>query len=342
MKKWTITFVLSIAMIVLAACGSDSEKSSDGENSNEETYTIKVANFYAEDHPQNVALREKFKPLIEENSGGTLKVEIFDNNKLGGEKEFYTAVRNGTVEMGLPGMIMQADVPKMGVIEWPFLLNDMEHAKKVLDGPIGKELTDELSEKHGVHALTWSANGFRMVSSNQEVASMKDFKGLRLRMPNTPIFVNVGQHLGANVSPMPLSEVFTALEQNVVDGQDNPIGVVRSSGLYEVQSHILESRHGFSPNVLIVNQKFWDKLSADQKKVIEEASKAYSDYEWELSNKSYEADKKFLMENGMKFVTPNEKFKKQMSDAVQPIYEENYKEFPWAKEMVEKIKAEAN
>ncbi|MBU8880715.1 TRAP transporter substrate-binding protein [Bacillus sp. FJAT-29790] len=339
MKKLGLVFALFLVVAsILSACGNKQETASNEADGKDQTYTIKLANYYAPDHPQNIALLEKFKPLVEEKSGGTLKVEIYENNKLGGEKDFYTAVRNGTIEMGLPGMIMQADVPKMGVIEWPFLLNDFTHAKAVLDGPIGKELTDELASTHGVHPLVWSANGFRMVSSSKEVASMDDFNGLRLRMPNTPVFVKLGQLLGANVSPMPLSEVFTALEQKVVDGQDNPIGVVKSSGFNEVQSHILESRHGFTPNVLIINQKFWEKLSDDQRKAIEEASKEYSDYEWQLSEESYEDDKKFLIEKGMKFITPDDQFKQQMKDAVQPIYADYYSEYPWAKEMVEKIK----
>jgi len=304
-----------------------------------ETLTIKVANYFAAEHPQNVALKEKFKPLVEKNSQGTLKVDIFENNKLGGEQQFYTGVRNGTIEMGLPGMIMQSDVPKMGVPEWPFLLRNFKHAKAVLSGPIGKELSDSLEQTHGVHVLAWSVNGFRMFSTNRQVASMQDFKGLRLRMPNTPVFVKLGQSLGANVSPMPLSEVFTALEQKVVDGQDNPIAVVRSSGFYEVQSHILESRHAFSPNVLIVSTKFWAKLSAEQKKVVEDAAKAYADYNWKLSEENYEADKKFLMEKKMKFVTPDANFLQQMDTAVQPIYADYYAKFPWAKDMVAKVKA---
>ncbi|MEH7248352.1 TRAP transporter substrate-binding protein [Neobacillus niacini] len=341
MKKLGIILALVLAIgSILGACGKKEETSgtTNKAESKDTSYTIKVANYYAPDHPQNKALIEKFKPLVEEKSGGSLKVEIYENNKLGGEKDFYTAVRNGTVEMGLPGMIMQADVPKMGAIEWPFLLRDFKHAKAVLDGPVGKELTDELESTHGVHPLVWSANGFRMVSSSKKVASMEDFKGLRLRMPNTPVFVNLGQLLGANVSPMPLSEVFTALEGKVVDGQDNPIGVVKSSGFYEVQDYILESRHGFTPNVLIINQNFWKKLSDNQRKAIEEAAKEYSDYEWKLSEESYEADKKFLEEKGMEFISPDAKFMKQMEEAVQPMYEEYYKQYPWAKEMVQKIK----
>ena len=304
-----------------------------------QTLTIKVANYFAAEHPQNIALKEKFKPLVEQKSQGTLKVDIFENNKLGGEQQFYTAVRNGTIEMAIPGMIMQADVPKMGVPEWPFLLRDFKHAKTVLTGPIGKELAESLEQTHGVHVLAWSVNGFRMFSTNRQVANMQDFKGLRLRMPNTPVFVKVGQLLGANVSPMPLSEVFTALEQKVVDGQDNPIAVVRSSGFYEVQNHILESRHAFTPNVLIVSSKFWKKLSAEQKVVVEEAAKAYAEYNWKISEDNYELDKKFLMDKKMKFITPDANFLQQMESAVQPVYADYYAKYPWAKDLVEKVKA---
>ena len=304
-----------------------------------QTTTIKIANYFAVDHPQNIALKEKFKPMVEQRSNGSLKVDIFENNKLGAEQQFYTAVRNGTIEMALPGMTMQGDVPRMGVPEWPFMFRDIAHAKAVLQGPIGKELTDSLAQTHGVRALAWSVNGFRMISSNRQVSSMEDFKGLRLRMPNVPVYVKLGQALGANVSPMPLTEVFTAMEQKVVDGQDNPIATVRLSGFYEVQSHLLESRHSFSPNILIVSQKLWEKLTPAQKQIIEDAAKAYAEYEWELATISYEADKKFLMSKGMKFVTPDANLIRKMESAVQPMYEEYYAKYPWARDLVARIRS---
>jgi tripartite ATP-independent transporter DctP family solute receptor len=242
--------------------------------------------------------------------------------------------------MGIPGLIMQADVPKMAVGEWPFLFKDFAHAKKVLEGPIGKEMTDEMEAKHGVHALAWSANGFRMFSSNRAIASLDDFKGLRIRMPNIPNYIKLGQLLGANITPMPISEVFTALEQKVVDGQDNPIATLKASAWYEVQSDVLESKHMFSPNLYIINGKLWSQLTPEQQKILEEAAKESADYEWELLEKSYEEDKKFLMEHGIKFTTPDASFQQAMEKAAQPLYDEIYQTYPWAKEMVEKIKAE--
>jgi regulator of sigma D len=135
-------------------------------------------------------------------------------------------------------------------------------------------------------------------------------------MPNSAVFPKIGAALGAIVSPMPLSEVFTALEQKVVDGQDNPIGLLRANGFFEVQTHVLESYHVFTPNVLIINKKIWDKLSPNQQKVLQDAAKAYADYQWELSEKSYEEDKKFLTSKGIQFITPDAAFKKQMEEAM--------------------------
>jgi tripartite ATP-independent transporter DctP family solute receptor len=344
LKKCLSILALLSAAILLSGCAGQQTagSGSSGEGAqNARTHTLKVANYFATDHPQNVALREKFKKMVEEKSGGTLQVQIYDNSKLGAEKEFYDGVRSGTIEMGIPGLIMQADIPKMAVGEWPFLFQDFAHAKRVFDGPLGKEMTEELESKHGVHPLAWSANGFRMFSSNRTIASLEDFKGLRLRMPNIPNYITLGQLLGANVTPMPISEVFTALEQKVVDGQDNPIATLKASGWYEVQSDVLESRHMFSPNLYIINAKLWNELTPEQRQIIEQAAKESADYEWELLEKSYEADKTFLQEKGITFTTPDASFRQAMEAAVQPLYDEIFQKYPWAKDMVEKIKAEA-
>ncbi|MFJ7682489.1 TRAP transporter substrate-binding protein [Peribacillus butanolivorans] len=331
------TSVTLAGVLLLSGCGSEGEKTSE---SGIEKKTIKVAHYFAEDHPQNIALKEKFKTQVEKESNGELEVQIYANSTLGAEKEFYDGVRNGTIEMGIPGLIMQADIPKMGVPEWPFLFRDFEHVKSVLNGPIGEELTEDLNPKHGVTPLAWSANGFRMFSSNRTIESMDDFDGLRLRMPNIPNYIKLGESLGANVSPLPISEVFTALEQKVVDAQDNPIATLRSSGWNEVQSDVLESKHMFSPNIYIINSKFFNGLTKEQQKIIETAAKEAAAYEFELLEQSYEDDKKFLQDNGIKFTTPDERFTQEMVKASQPVYDEVFAENDWAKELVGKIKAE--
>jgi TRAP-type transport system periplasmic protein len=328
------------ALLMLSGCSSTGTEGGDNSKGGGGTKTIKVANYFAEDHPQNVALKEKFKKIVEKESNGSLKVQIYPNSTLGAEKEFYDGVRNGTIEMGIPGLIMQADIPKMAVPEWPFLFKDYEHVKKVLNGPIGKEITEDLESKHGVRPLAWSANGFRMFSSNKTLSNMDELEGLRIRMPNIPNYIKLGKLLGMNVTPMPISEVFTALEQKVVDGQDNPVATLRASGWYEVQSDVLESKHMFSPNIYIINSKFWNGLSKEQQKIIEDASKEAADYEFELMEKGYEKDKEFLEAKKVKFTTPNDEFQEELEKAAQPLYEEIYKEYDWAEELVKRIAEE--
>lgn len=339
-KRKMFGFAASITLagaVFLAGCSSEGTKTS---GSGVEKKTIKVAHYFADNHPQNIALKEKFKKIVEEESNGELEVQIYANSTLGAEKEFYDGVRNGTIEMGIPGLIMQADIPKMGVPEWPFLFRDFEHVKKVLNGPIGEEITADLEPKHGVTPLAWSANGFRMVSSNRTIESMEDFKGLRLRMPNIPNYIKLGEALGTNVSPLPISEIFTALEQKVVDGQDNPIATVRNSGFYEIQSDVLESKHMFSPNIYIVNTKFFNSLTEEQQQIIKKAATEAAAYEFDLLEKGYEEDKKFLQDNGIKFTTPDKSFSEDMLKASQPVYDDIFAENEWAEELVEKIKAE--
>ncbi|WP_226654892.1 TRAP transporter substrate-binding protein [Pseudalkalibacillus hwajinpoensis] len=337
MNKWLVGVgsVVFLSAMFLTGC-SETEVGSKGE----EVKTIKVANYFASDHPQNIALKEKFKPIVEDETGGALKVEIYDNSQLGAEQEFYDGVRNGTIEMGIPGMIMQSSIEKLGVTEWPFLFKDYEHTKKILNGPIGDELLEDLEKEHGVHPLAWSANGFRMFSSNEAIDSLEDFEGMRLRMPNIEHYINLGKALGATVSPMPISEVFTALEQGVVDGQDNPIATLRASGWYEVQDYVLESRHMFSPNLYIINSEVWEGLTKDQQTAVEKAAKEAAAYEFNLMEKQYDENKKFLEENGMTFVTPDEAFKSEMEKAADPLYDEYYEKYPWAEDLVNKIKAE--
>jgi tripartite ATP-independent transporter DctP family solute receptor len=345
-KKKRVFAVLSSVIFALAVmltgCGSKGASGGSEREEVVESKTIKVANYFAEDHPQNVALREKFKPIVEEGSNGTLKVEIYPNSQLGAEQEFYDGVRNGTIEMGIPGMIMQSSVEKLAVPEWPFLFEDYEHVKKVLNGPIGEELTEDLESIHGVKALAWSANGFRMLSSNKTLSSMDHFKGLRLRMPNIPNYIELGQRLGANVTPLAISEVFTGLEQKVIDGQDNPIATLRASGWYEVQSDVLESNHMFSPNLYIINTDFWNGLTAEQQEVIQEAAIASADYEFGLMEDSFDTDKEYLEEHGITFTTPSDEFRTDMLEAVEPMYAEFYNQFDWAEDLVERIRAEVN
>lgn len=331
--KALIPIILSLLLLMLTGCNA---LETAGKEKNGVT-VIKIANYFSETHPQNIALREKFKPLVEEGTNGKYKVEIYPANELGDEDSFTSGTRIGSIQMAITGMGLQTANPKIGAVEWPYLFDDYEQANRILNGEVGDEIGDEF-RKLGVEPLAWTANGFRNVSATREIASMKDFKGFRLRMTNIPIFINTGKALGANVQPLALSEVFTALEQGVIDGQENPIVTLKESGLYEVQSHVTETRHMFSPNVYLMNKEFFDGLDKETKAVIKNAADESASYEWELLQDAEAKVKEELQKEGLKFTVPDEEFMGELKQSIEPVYEELYKEYDWAEDFINKIK----
>lgn len=151
-----VLFILTSLLIV--ACGDvDSDTGSD---SGGKKVVIKVANNFGIDHPHNVAILEKFKPIAEKESNGTLEIQIFENNKLGAELETFDGVRNGTIEMAIAGTTVSGNPEKLKVGDWPFLFENLDHAKAAYTGEVGAEVAEELEEKTGVKVLGWAANGF--------------------------------------------------------------------------------------------------------------------------------------------------------------------------------------
>ncbi len=340
MVKKHFKLVLSLIITLLFAfflSGCGSNQAADG--SKGKTYTIKVANYFAADHPQNIALKEKFKPMVEKESGGRIKVEIYDNSTLGSEEQFIDGVKNGSIEMAVPGMLVAKDMPIIGLTEMPYLFRDYEHAQKVLNGELGKELTEGMVEKMGIRPLAWTANGFRVVSSSKPINKFEDFKGFRLRVPNNPRFLEMAKGFGANPIPMPISEVFTALEQKVIDGQENPYATLRASGFYEVQKYVVDTRHIFSPNLYVINEKFYQSLDPELQKVIEKAAIESANYEWKLLQESEEKDIQFLKEKGLTVVFPDDTFKQKLIESQKPVQEWFYRTYPGTKELAEKIMA---
>ncbi|KIL51919.1 TRAP transporter substrate-binding protein [Jeotgalibacillus soli] len=298
--------------------------------------TIKIAHYFSDQHSQHIALLEKFKPIIEERTNGKYIVEIYPGNELGDESQFTNGVRMGTIEMAITGMGLQMANPKIGAVEWPYLFDDYEQANRILNGEVGEEIGDAFRELNA-EPLAWTANGFRVVSSNRAINSIEDFDGLRLRMPNIPIFINTGRAMGVNVQPLALSEVFTALEQHVIDGQENPYATLRESGLFEVQSHVLETRHMFSPNVYLMNKDFYEELDDETREIIEDAAEEASQYQWELAIEGENKVKTELEELGLEIIVPDEEFRQQLVDSMDPLYEELYEEYDWAEDFINQI-----
>lgn len=300
--------------------------------------TIRVGHYFNETHPNHLALVEVFKPAIEEGSDGAIKVQVFPNSQLGDEEAMSNAVRNGTIEMAVPGGLLANADRKIGLVEFPFLFNDYAHARKALDGETGEFVKDAFRGL-GAEPLGFSLNGMRVVSSNKAITKLDDFKGFRLRMPNVPVYIMTGEAMGATVTPMAITEIFTALEQGVIDGQENPYLTVLANKWYEVQSHMIETYHLLSVNFYLFNQKLYQSLDADTQKLIADAADKSSRHAWDTSVELEKTVKGELESHGMEIIVPDEAFKKELHTAMDGVYDKLYADFDWAKEQVDKIRA---
>lgn len=355
-KRILLLTLLICSLIMLAACGGYGDQPSapaetpaeqPAEQPAEEvdefadlgTYTLKFANWFGETHPQNIAIN-KFAEDCLAASNGHLVIEVYPNCQLGSEDVYIDSVKEGTVEMGATGTMMAEYCPGINVAECPFLFQGWEHAQATLGGEIGLSITEDLVELCGVRCLAWTANGFRVVSSNQPITSMEDFQGVRLRVPNTSLYIQTFTALGVNPIAMALSEVYTALETGVADGQDNPYATDRASSFYEVQTHILETNHMFSPIEWLINEEAYQALPTELREILDTCIKDAAAYEWQVAIESEQADKDFLVEQGMIITECTPELHQQMVDAVTEagVYDWLYEQYPGTEELAEQIR----
>ena len=235
--------------------------------------TMKISISTAQNSHQGVAI-DTFAKEVAARTGGRYKVETFYNGALGGERESIEAVQLGTQELAFSSTGPVPNfVPDAKILDVPFLFRDKAHARAVLDGPIGQELLGKFDAK-GFKALAWAENGFRhMTNSRREVHSPDDLKGLKMRTMENPVHIAAYKGLGIITTPMAFPEVFTALQQGTVDGQENPLPVIMSAKFSQVQKHLSLTGHVYSPCLFLMNKAAFDKLSGADKTAFLEAAK---------------------------------------------------------------------
>ena len=235
--------------------------------------TMRISISVAQNSHQGVAI-DTFAKEVEQRTGGRYKVQTFYNGSLGGERESIEAVQLGTQELAFSSSGPVPNfVPETKILDVPFLFRDKAHARAVLDGPIGQELLGKFDSK-GFKALAWAENGFRHVTnSKRPVNTPEDLKGLKLRTMENPVHIQAYKALGIITTPMAFPEVFTALQQGTVDGQENPLPVITSAKFDQVQKYLSLTGHVYSPCILVMNKGAFDKLSAADKTAFLEAAK---------------------------------------------------------------------
>jgi TRAP-type transport system periplasmic protein len=251
-----------IATVAMAAMGIASAQEK----------TIKFANQNAAGHPI-VQGMEKFKEIVEKNSGGKLKVNIFPGGALGSDQANVSAIQGGTLEMAsMNSGIFASQVKDFAVFDFPFMFASGKEADTVVDGAFGKKMHAKLEEK-GLVGLAYYELGFRnLTNGKRAINKVSDIEGLKLRVIPNPINVDWVKALGANPTPLPWPEVYAALEQGAVDGQENPVATINGAKLYEVQKHLALTGHQYNPQSVVISKKFWDTLNAAEKKILSDAA----------------------------------------------------------------------
>jgi len=215
-----------------------------------------------------------FGEELAKRTNGRYKLQQFPSSALGGEREMIEAVQLGSQDMVITSTGPVGNfVPETRVFDIPFLFRDYDHARKVLDGQIGQDALAKFPPK-GLVALVWMENGFRhLTNSKQPITGPENLKGMKIRTMENKVHMEAFKTLGALPTPMAMNELFTALQQGTVDGQENPIPVILSNKLYTVQKHLTLDGHVYSPALLIISPTVWSKVSDADKKAFLEAAK---------------------------------------------------------------------
>jgi tripartite ATP-independent transporter DctP family solute receptor len=281
--------------------------------------TIKFANQNSKGHPV-VQGMEKFAELVAAKSGGKLKVSLFPGGTLGSDQANVSALQGGTLEMAsMNSGIFASQVKEFAVFDFPFLFGNTKEADAVMDSAFGQGLHKKLEDK-GLVGLAYYELGFRNITnSKRPITKLEDLEGLKLRVIPNPINVDWVKALGANPTPLPFPELYAALEQGAVDGQENPFATINSAKLYEVQKHMVLSNHQYNPQSVVISKKFWDKLSPAEQKILAEAATESAKYQREQARAQAASLLDNLKKNGMQVTELSAQDMNRLRDKMRPV-----------------------
>ncbi|WP_249977476.1 TRAP transporter substrate-binding protein [Vreelandella olivaria] len=319
MKKLTQhTLALSVSLALVSAAHAS-------EFADIDPVTLRLAHVVNEQDGFHIAAI-KFEELVEERTDGKVSIEIFPNASLGDERTLLEGMQIGTVDMGVITNGPVANfVEEMAVFELPFLFPSPESAYEVLDGPIGQELLDKLSDVN-LKGLAYAERGFRnLTNSERAVNTPEDLDGLRIRVMENPVYTDTFRELGANAIPMAWTEALTAMQQGTIDGQENPVNVIHSFKLDETQDYMTLSRHTYAPAIFVMGMPAWNQLPEAVQDVVRQAAQEAAEHERQVNAEMEAEQLTSLREAGMEInETPD---MEAFQAAVAPVYEKYGQQF---------------
>jgi len=319
LKKVLLFCVVVVMMLALAACNGNDKAQDPGKDVDDPKKVVLRLGMTAEADSHYGKGAKVFADKVAEYTGGQVEVQIFPSSQLGNERDLVEGVGVGTIEMCLTST---GPLPNFSsdfmLFDLPFIVTDRQKAYEVMDGTIGQEILGSLAPM-GIKALGFWENGFRNITNNRApIVSPEDVRGMKIRTMENPIHLETFRHLGAQPTPMAWGEVFIALQQGTIDGQENPLVILYTAKIYEVQKHVSLTGHFYSPAVMSINKNLFDGFSADIQEAILKAEKEARDWERQYSAQLDTELVQTLTDAGM-IVTEVDKDEWQRACA--PVYE---------------------
>jgi tripartite ATP-independent transporter DctP family solute receptor len=332
-KALLIVLALLLPALIVVASGSTEGSSAAPER----TFTVRLAHTHTE---QGLYYKGavRFKELVEERSGGRIIVEHFPNGQLGADRDIQEGVSLGTIEAGLSSspVVILNDYFKL--LDAPYLFVSREHVSKALDGDLGQKLAAPLAE-HNIKHLGYWENGFRQITNNvRPINTPADLQGIKLRTPESPVRMSTFRTYGANPVPMPFTELFGALQQGIVDGQENPLATIYQASLQDVQKYLSLTGHVYSAVHLLMNKPLFDSMPEDLQKILVDAGREVAVYTRELGAKEDGRLADVMKEGGVQVNQADVKAFVEQSKPVWPMIVEGVK-YDDAAQMMDQIAA---
>lgn len=283
--------------------------------------TLKFATQNPKGHPLVTGM-ERFAEIVAAKSGGKIKVNLFTGGVLGSDQANVSALQGGTLEMVvLNSGILASQVKQFGIYDFPFMFANPREADSVVDGPFGKKMHQRLEEK-GIVGLAYWELGFRNITNSKHpINKVEDIAGLKLRVIPNAINVDWVKALDANPTPLPFPELYAALDQKAIDGQENPNSVINANKFYEVQKYVALTNHQYNPQSLIFSKKIWDTLSNNERKILGDAAIEAGKFQRQVSRDEANGALENLKKNGMQVteLAPAElaKFRQKMKPVIE-------------------------
>lgn len=310
--------IIALFALLLVACNGEGSASGEGE-----VYTLKIAHSSAATNDRLENSLQEFKKSIEEKSEGRIKVETYPNSQLGAERETLEGVQNGSIEMAVISTGPFSGFSKsMMILDLPYLFKNGEEAFEVLDGEFGDKLFDQLLEDTGMRGLAWGENGVRHMANNEkEIVTPDDVAGLKIRTQENQAHMDMISAFGGNPTPIAFNELYSSLQQGVIDGYENPFSLIVGMKFYEVTKYMTLTSHVYGVYAFVINDDFYQTLPEDLQEILNEEAQKWAEIEREMNQQQEEEGRKVVEENGVKITELSDEQFNQFRDLAVPVVE---------------------